>query len=91
MPTRAAAAQLRRTLEELLLLREPSRPVLVFPEVLSRDDWHAALSERLAPPAALLSGVERYVCMLAAARSAAGGAPYTSSRTKPSRMKPRSL
>ena len=76
MPTRAAAAQLRRTLEELLLLRERSRPVLVFPEVLSRDDWHAALSERLAPPAALLSGVERYVCMLAAARSAAaGGAP----------------
>ena len=74
VPTRAAAAQLRRTLEELLLLREPSRPVLVFPEVLSRDDWHAALSERLAPPAALLSGVERYVCMLAAARSAAGGA-----------------
>ena len=73
MPTRAAAAQLRRTLELLLLQREPSPPVLVFPEVLSRDDWHAALSERLAPPAALLSGVERYVCMLAAARAAAAG------------------
>ncbi len=73
VPTRAAAAQLRRTLEELTLLREPFPPVLVFPEVLSRADWYAALAERLIRPPELLSKVERYVCMLAAAREAAAG------------------
>ncbi len=77
VPTRAAALQLRRTLEELTLLREPCAPVLVFPEVLSRADWYAALAERLARPPALLSTIERYVCMLAAAREAraAGAEP----------------
>ncbi len=75
VPTRAAAARLRGTLEELTLLREPCAPVLVFPEVLSRADWYAALAERLARPPVLLSTIERHVCMLAAAREAgAGGA-----------------
>ena len=77
VPTRAAAARLRRTLEELALLGEPCAPVLVFPEVLSRADWYAALAERLGRPPALLSAVERYVGMLAAAREAGarGAAP----------------
>ncbi len=77
VPTRAAAVQLRRTLEALTLLREPCAPVLVFPEVLSRADWYAALAERLVRPPALLSTIERYVCMLAAAREAraAGAEP----------------
>ncbi len=77
VPTRGAAAQLRRTLEELTLLREPCAPVLVFPAVLSRADWYAALAERLVRPPALLSKIERYVCMLAAAREAGarGAAP----------------
>ena len=77
VPTRAAAARLRRTLEELTLLGGPRAPVLVFPEVLSRADWYALLAARLARPAALLSATERYVCMLAAAREAAarGAAP----------------
>ena len=75
VPTRAAAVQLRRTLEELTLLREPCAPVLALPEVLARADWYAALAERLVRPPALLSTIERYVCMLAAAREArAGGA-----------------
>ncbi len=73
VPTRAAAVRLRRTLEELTLLREPCAPVLVLPEVLSRADWYAALAERLVPPPALLSTIERYVCMLAAAREASAG------------------
>ncbi len=77
VPTRAAAARLRRTLEELTLLREPFPPLLVFPEVLSRADWYAALAERLVGSPALLSSIERYVGMFAAARAAAaeGAAP----------------
>ena len=77
VPTRAAAEQLRRTLEALAFVGERSPSVLAPPEILTRDDWYAALAERTAPPSARLSPVERYVCMLAAAREAVrdGAAP----------------
>lgn len=77
VPTRAAAEQLRRTLEDLALVGARPAPVLAPPEILTRDGWYAALAERTAPPSARLSPVERYVCMLAAAREAVrdGAAP----------------
>lgn len=77
VPTRAAAEQLRRTLEALALVGARPTPALAPPEILTRDGWYAAMAERTAPPSARLSPVERYVCMLAAAREAVrdGAAP----------------
>ena len=70
VPTRAAAEQLRRTLEELTLVGEHAAAVIALPEVLTRDEWYRAMADRAFPFASLLSDVERYVCMLAAARAA---------------------
>lgn len=65
VPTRAAADQLRRTLEPSAAAVGP------LPRLLTREGWHAALAARARPPAPLLSAVERYVLMQAAAREAA--------------------
>lgn len=65
VPTRAAADQLRRTLERSAAAARP------LPRLLTREGWHAALAARARPPAPLLSAVERYVLMQAAAREAA--------------------
>ena len=69
VPTRAAAEQLRRTLEELTLVGEHAAAVFALPEVLTRDEWYRAMADRAFPSTSLLSDVERYVCMLAAARA----------------------
>ena len=73
VPTAAAAAELRITLENLLLLDGPpaSHPrTIVLPDLVTRDEWYARMHERLpaAPPA--LSRLEREVLALAAAREA---------------------
>ena len=65
VPTRAAADQLRRTLERSAAAVRP------LPRLLTREGWHAALAARARPPVPLLSAVERYVLMQAAAREAA--------------------
>ena len=62
VPTRAAADQLRRTLERSAASAPP------LPHLLTREGWHAALAARARPPLPLLSAVERYVLMQAAAR-----------------------
>ena len=67
VPTRAAADQLRRTLEA-----SPGGGAAesTLPALLTREDWYQALALRSDPPAPLLSAVERYVLMLSAARQA---------------------
>ena len=70
VPTEAAAGELRRTLEDLLVRNEPPGAVLVLPELVTRDDWyrrqHACLVD--APP--LLSATERQVLATAASKEA---------------------
>jgi RecB family exonuclease len=84
--TRASAAELRRTLENLWLLADgpnPARAAVVFPDILTRADWYRRLAEQLAPEPRLLSEVEREALLAAAARDAVvqGAAP-------PFRMRP---
>jgi RecB family exonuclease len=82
VPTTAAAAELRVTLENLLLLdglhQSDSSPIAtVLPDLVTRDEWYRQMHEYLpvAPP--VLSRLERDVLALDAAREAidAGFAP----------------
>ena len=63
VPSRGAAEELRRTLENLVLLASDPPRGLVFPDILTRDEFYAALRARLpeAPPA--LTGFEREVIL----------------------------
>jgi ATP-dependent helicase/nuclease subunit B len=78
VPTRAAASQLRRTLENQWLLHpsgaSPSRAAL-FPEILTRTDWYRRFDPLVGPRR--LSEIERETLLSAAARDAAraGTAP----------------
>lgn len=74
LPSRAAAGQLRHTLETVAFGANEGRDAdaaLPLPDLLTRDDWYQRLHERLwaAPP--LLNEFEREVVMSAAAREAA--------------------
>ena len=80
VPTRAAADQLRRSLE---LPASGATPAPARPALLTREGWYQALSERSDPAAPLLSAVERYVLMLAAARTAASEASAPPFRQRP--------
>jgi len=79
VPSRAAAGQLRHTLETLILGKDgpgAADTALVLPDLATRSDWYGRLYERLrnAPP--LVDQFEREVIMGEAARAAAGsGAP----------------
>jgi len=83
VPTRAAAHQLRRTIERLWLPRDP-RPgaALALPDLVTRDDWYGLLHGRLAGAPPRASEFEREVLFGRAAREAAGSKPvpvtYTS-------------
>jgi RecB family exonuclease len=90
VPSRAAAEQLRRSLEDHALERPASdggtfgngggRRALAIPHLLTRDDWVVALEEALAPGVRKASALEREVLLRAAAGAAvAGGArpPFT--------------
>lgn len=84
VPTRSAAAQLRRTLESLWLARAdvaPS-PTVVFPDILARGEWYRRLHEGSAHPA-LLSEIEREVLLGAAARDAIEGGAVPPFRMRP--------
>ena len=70
VPTRAAAAELRRTLEDLLVRNEPPGAVLVLPELVTRDDWYRRQHARLAEAPPLLSALERQVLAMAASKEA---------------------
>ena len=75
VPSRAAAEQVRRSLEDEFL--GGSRPALVIPHLLTRDDWIAALAEDLAAGARQATVLEREVLLRAAASVAldAGSRP----------------
>jgi RecB family exonuclease len=75
VPTRSAAGELRRTIENVVLL-EQGRTAVLLPDLLTRSDLYARLSERLpnAPP--LLTRFERDVLFRLAARAVeAAGTP----------------
>ncbi|SVB61002.1 uncharacterized protein METZ01_LOCUS213856, partial [marine metagenome] len=69
VPTRAAAEQLRRTLEELTVT-DKGWSTLAGTNVLTRDEWYQAMAERAEPSVPLLSQIERTVCMTSATKAA---------------------
>lgn len=75
VPTRAAADELRRTLETLAW--EAGRPALCLPRIGTRGDLLDTLAERLSPPPSRLNGFDREVLLARAARAArdAGAEP----------------
>ena len=75
VPSTAAAAELRLTLENLLLLsgedgRDGRREAIVLPDLITRDGWYSRLHERLPAAPPQLSPLERDVLAHAAAREA---------------------
>ena len=78
VPTRTAAEQLRRLLEDRALASVPR--AIVLPHLVTRDQWQALLHDGLAGGQTCLSSHEREVLLGAAAREAiAGGVkpPFT--------------
>ncbi|MBE3132609.1 MAG: hypothetical protein IMZ55_03990 [Acidobacteria bacterium] len=66
VPTTAAAAELRLTLENLLLLsaehvHDDARRAFVLPDLVTRDGWYTRMHERLPAAPFLLSPLEREV------------------------------
>jgi len=77
VPTRAAAEQLRRTVEDRLL---DARPVLCWPHAGPRADLYQELVDRLPAVYATLSGFDREVLLARLAREVAGAGiepPFT--------------
>jgi RecB family exonuclease len=72
VPSRAAAAQLRQTLESLHFDQAPllHDAALVLPELLTRDDWYRRMHERAGLLEPRLSAIEREVILAGAAREA---------------------
>jgi RecB family exonuclease len=84
VPTTAAAAELRVTLENLLMLGasgageasgalgaiNPHRRAIALPDLVTRDEWYRRMHERLPSAPPLLSRLEREVLADAAARDA---------------------
>lgn len=56
VPTRAAAEQLRRTIEERLLTRQVA---MAWPQVGTRGDWYQAMQGRIPAHGSSISSVER--------------------------------
>lgn len=76
VPTRAAADELRRTLENFWFAdaRTVGREsALVLPDLVTRSEWHRSLSARLAGTRPLVTDLEREVLFLRAARAAVAG------------------
>ena len=74
VPSRSAAEELRRTLENLLLVQlEGETRGLVLPDILTRDEFYATVRARLpgAPPA--LTGFEREVILRRCANATHAG------------------
>lgn len=67
VPTRGAAAELRRTIENVFLTQS-GRAAVMLPDLLTRADFYARLSERLPGIPPLLSEFEREVLVRLAAR-----------------------
>lgn len=79
VPTRAAAELLRQTIEATA--ERAGRPVVLLPDLVTRDDLIARLHTALPDPTPLLTRAEREVLLARAARAAAqrvrmGGSPF---------------
>jgi RecB family exonuclease len=79
VPTRASVELLRQTLERTG--RDAGRATIVWPDILTRDEWMARLHVTLPGSQRLLARVEREVLMGAAAartarRARMGGSPF---------------
>jgi len=85
VPTRAAAQHLRQTLENLHFERTPpgQDAALVFPELLTRDDWYQRMHERAGFAEPRLSALEREVLLGAAAREAVESGAVPPFRLRP--------
>lgn len=80
VPTRAAAAYLLRSIEDRL---PADQHAIVVPDVITREEIHARLGERLAEPIPVLTGAEREVLLGAACRDA-----VEEGMTPPFRLRP---
>ena len=75
VPTRGAAAELRRTFENIVLLENDATAILL-PDLVTRTDFYARLAEQLPDAPPLLTGFEREVLFrLAAGAAEAAGTP----------------
>jgi len=85
VPTRAAAQHLRHTLENLHFEWTPpgQDAALVFPELLTRDDWYQRMHERAGFAEPRLSALEREVLLGAAAREAVESGAVPPFRLRP--------
>lgn len=72
VPTRSAAEELRRTVEQhrLLAASQGTDRAVVMPDMLTRDDFYAALHARLAGAAPLLTPFDREVLLRRSAKEA---------------------
>ncbi len=72
LPSRAAAQQLRQTLEASWFALVPAgrEAAMVFPDLVTRADWYRRMHERAGFAAPLLSALDREVLLGAAARQA---------------------
>lgn len=72
VPTRSAAEELRRTIEQRRLLdgHDGGGRVVVMPDLLTRDEFYASLHARLSEAPALLSPFDREVLLRRSAREA---------------------
>jgi RecB family exonuclease len=80
VPTRSAAAELRRSLERAALR---GGGAIVLPDLLTRDEWYARMRASLPDPPRLLSALERQVIMAAAAEEAVRGGMEPPFRLRP--------
>ena len=69
VPTTAAAAHLRRTLEQALVRAPGDACAWTMPRFVTRDGWYRAMHEHRVDLPTLLTAIERQVCMLSAART----------------------
>lgn len=83
--THAAAAELRHTLENIVLLGggDDSRPVALWPEILTRDGWYERLHHASPGAPRQLSAIEREVLMARAARRAMAAGHLPPFRVRP--------
>ncbi len=82
LPTHTAAAELRRTIENILLLQDGRRAVFL-PDLVTRADFYARLAERLPGLPPVLSDLEREVLFRLAARDAEGAGTIAPFKLRP--------
>lgn len=63
VPSRGAAEELRRTIENLELLAPSGRAVRALPDIVTRDEWYARLRDRLPGAPAALTAFHREVLL----------------------------